>query len=48
MKAYAHALPNSSIGARGMLGSLSLLMKGETVPADEKWQGNPTASARWL
>jgi hypothetical protein len=47
MKTYSHALPNSSIGARGLLGSLSLLMKAETVPAGEKWEGNPVASARW-
>jgi non-ribosomal peptide synthetase-like protein len=47
MKSYSHALPNSSIEARGQLGSLSLLMKAETVPAGEKWEGNPTASAKW-
>jgi non-ribosomal peptide synthetase-like protein len=47
MKTYSHALPNSSIGARGLLGSLSLLMKGEAVPAGEKWEGSPMTSARW-
>jgi non-ribosomal peptide synthetase-like protein len=47
MKTYSHALPNSSIGARGLLGSLSLLMKAETVPAGQKWEGSPMVSARW-
>lgn len=47
MKTYSHALPNSCVGARDLLGSLSLLMKGEAVPAGEKWEGSPRASARW-
>ncbi|TLD36704.1 Non-ribosomal peptide synthetase C-terminal [Venturia nashicola] len=47
MKTYSHALPHSVVGAGGMLGSLSLLMKGEVVPAGEKWEGSPMAFARW-
>lgn len=47
MKSYSHALPHSSVGAGGMLGSLSLLMKGEAVPAGEKWEGSPMAFAKW-
>lgn len=47
MKTYSHALPNSSVGVKGMLGSLSLLMKGEAVPSGEKWEGSPMAFARW-
>jgi hypothetical protein len=47
MKIYSHALPNSRIEAHGLLGSLSLLMKAEIVPAGEKWEGNPMASTRW-
>ncbi|KAE9987542.1 hypothetical protein EG327_003786 [Venturia inaequalis] len=47
MKTYSHALPHSCVGAGGMLGSLSLLMKGEAVPAGEKWEGSPMAFARW-
>lgn len=46
MKTYAHALPNSSIGAQSQLGSLSLVMKGETVPSGETWEGDPIAPAR--
>jgi non-ribosomal peptide synthetase-like protein len=41
MKAYSICLPNSRIAACGQLGSLSLLMKGETVPFSEAWEGAP-------
>jgi non-ribosomal peptide synthetase-like protein len=41
MNTYSICLPNSSIGSYGQLGSLSLVMKGETVPAGETWEGDP-------
>jgi non-ribosomal peptide synthetase-like protein len=46
MKTYSICLPNSRIGAGGQLGSLSLVMKGETVPAYEAWEGAPIAPRR--
>jgi len=46
MKAYSICLPNSRIAAGGQLGSLSLVMKGETVPAKEAWEGAPIAPRR--
>jgi non-ribosomal peptide synthetase-like protein len=41
MKSYSVALPGSRIGEGGQLGSLSLVMKGETVPSGEAWEGAP-------
>lgn len=46
MKAYSVCLPGSRIGAGGQLGSLSLVMKGETVPFREAWEGAPIAPRR--
>jgi non-ribosomal peptide synthetase-like protein len=46
MKAYSICLPNSRIAAGGQLGCLSLVMKGETVPAGEAWEGAPIAPRR--
>jgi non-ribosomal peptide synthetase-like protein len=46
MKAYSICLPNSRIAACGQLGCLSLVMKGETVPANEAWEGAPIAPRR--
>ncbi len=46
MKAYSICLPNSRIAAGGQLGCLSLVMKGETVPANEAWEGAPIAPRR--
>jgi hypothetical protein len=46
MKAYSICLPNSRIVACGQLGCLSLVMKGETVPAQEAWEGAPIAPRR--
>lgn len=45
-KPYSVCLPNSRIAEGGQLGCLSLLMKGETVPADETWEGAPIAPVR--
>ncbi|TVY21131.1 Linear gramicidin synthase subunit B, partial [Lachnellula arida] len=46
VKAYSICLPNSRIAAGGQLGCLSLVMKGETVPAGEAWEGAPIAPRR--
>jgi carbonic anhydrase/acetyltransferase-like protein (isoleucine patch superfamily) len=43
MKPNSICLPNSRIGANGQLGTLSLLMKGESVPANQAWEGAPIA-----
>ncbi|KAH7397673.1 non-ribosomal peptide synthetase module [Cadophora sp. MPI-SDFR-AT-0126] len=43
MKAYGVALPGSRIATGGQLGCLSLVMKGETVPSREAWEGAPIA-----
>lgn len=43
MKPYSICLPNSSIASHGQLGSLSLLMKGESIPANQAWEGTPIA-----
>jgi len=43
MKPNSICLPNSRIGAGGQLGSLSLLMKGESVPDHQAWEGAPIA-----
>ncbi|MFC1434813.1 Pls/PosA family non-ribosomal peptide synthetase [Streptacidiphilus sp. N1-3] len=36
-------LPGAVIGARTTLGPASLVMRGESVPADSRWLGNPIA-----
>ena len=40
-KSYSVCLPGSRVAEGGMLGSLSLLMKGEVVPEGEAWEGAP-------
>ncbi|MEV1022934.1 Pls/PosA family non-ribosomal peptide synthetase [Streptomyces sp. NPDC050264] len=39
-------LPGSEIGARSTLGPASLVMAGESVPADTRWLGNPIEAWR--
>lgn len=46
LRAYSICLPNSRVAAGGQLGSLSLVMKGETVSAGEAWEGAPIAPRR--
>lgn len=46
MKPNSICLPNSRIAADGQLGSLSLLMKGESIPASQAWEGAPIAPRR--
>ncbi|CZS96411.1 uncharacterized protein RCO7_04905 [Rhynchosporium graminicola] len=46
MKPLGIALPGSRIGTCGQLGSMSLLMKGETVPSKQAWEGAPIAPRR--
>lgn len=41
LKPYTICLPNSRVGQGSQLDSLSLLMKGESVPANQRWQGAP-------
>ncbi|MFL6114717.1 MAG: Pls/PosA family non-ribosomal peptide synthetase [Catenulispora sp.] len=36
-------LPAAAIGAQATVGPASLVMRGETVPAHTRWQGNPIA-----
>lgn len=43
LKSNTICLPNSRVGECSELGSLSLLMKGESVPAFQRWQGAPVA-----
>lgn len=45
-KTYSVCLPNSRVAEGGQLECLSLLMKGETVPANEAWEGAPIAPCR--
>lgn len=45
-KPYSICLPNSRIAEGGQLECLSLLMKGEVVPANERWEGAPIAPVR--
>jgi non-ribosomal peptide synthetase-like protein len=44
-KPYSVCLPNSRVAEGAQLGCLSLLMKGEVVPANETWEGAPIAPA---
>ncbi|WP_446038937.1 Pls/PosA family non-ribosomal peptide synthetase, partial [Streptomyces sp. SID1121] len=39
-------LPGATIGARTTVGPASLVMRGETLPEDSRWLGNPIASWR--
>jgi non-ribosomal peptide synthetase-like protein len=36
-------LPAAEIGAQATVGPASLVMRGESVPAHTRWQGNPIA-----
>ncbi|UUN26006.1 Pls/PosA family non-ribosomal peptide synthetase [Streptomyces sp. FIT100] len=40
------ALPGAVIGDRAAVGPASLVMRGESVPADTRWLGNPIAAWR--
>jgi carbonic anhydrase/acetyltransferase-like protein (isoleucine patch superfamily) len=42
----AIVLYDSSIEADAQLGDLSVLMKGETLPAGTSWEGSPARPAR--
>lgn len=44
--AHCVTLPASSIGAGGTVGPASLVMRGESIPAGTRWQGNPIAPWR--
>ncbi|MFD0743579.1 hypothetical protein ACFQ1L_18525 [Phytohabitans flavus] len=37
-------LPGATIGARTTVGPGSLVTRGDTVPADSRWLGNPIAA----
>lgn len=39
-------LPGSTVGARSTLGPGSLVMRGESVPEDTSWLGNPIEAWR--
>lgn len=45
-KPYSVCLPNSRVAEGAQLGCLSLLMKGEAVPANEVWEGAPIAPVK--
>jgi len=45
-KPYSVCLPNSRIAEGAQLECLSLLMKGEAVPAKETWEGAPIMRVR--
>ncbi|MER0449340.1 Pls/PosA family non-ribosomal peptide synthetase [Streptomyces sp. Edi4] len=40
---HSIALPGTDIGARASVGAASLVMRGESVPPDTRWAGNPIA-----
>ena len=44
--AHCVTLPASSIGAGATVGPASLVMRGDTIPAGTRWQGNPIAPWR--
>ncbi|KAF2771241.1 Non-ribosomal peptide synthetase C-terminal [Teratosphaeria nubilosa] len=46
LKPYAVCLPGSSVGDRAQLGSLSLVMKGESLPEATAWEGAPVVPRR--
>jgi acetyltransferase-like isoleucine patch superfamily enzyme len=37
-------LPGAKVGARATIGPASLVMRGEGVPADTRWLGNPISA----
>ncbi|MBD0741075.1 Pls/PosA family non-ribosomal peptide synthetase [Streptomyces sp. CBMA152] len=41
---HSIVLPGSSIGATSVVGPSSLVMRGEQVPADTRWLGNPVSA----
>jgi non-ribosomal peptide synthetase-like protein len=41
--AHGIVLPGASIGARTTIGPASLVLRGDEVPADSRWLGNPIA-----
>ncbi|WP_328307724.1 amino acid adenylation domain-containing protein [Streptomyces sp. NBC_00442] len=43
---HSIALPGTDIGARASVGAASLVMRGESVPPDTRWAGNPIAGER--
>ncbi|MFG2717772.1 Pls/PosA family non-ribosomal peptide synthetase [Streptomyces sp. NPDC048416] len=43
---HSIALPGTHIGARASVGAASLVMRGESVPPDTRWAGNPIAGER--
>ena len=44
--AHCITLPASSIGTGATVGPASLVMRGDTIPAGTRWQGNPIAPWR--
>ncbi|MFJ8311375.1 MULTISPECIES: Pls/PosA family non-ribosomal peptide synthetase [unclassified Streptomyces] len=40
---HSIALPGTDVGARASVGAASLVMRGESVPRDTRWAGNPIA-----
>lgn len=46
LKSYSICLPNSRISENAQVGALSLVMKGESVPPNEAWEGAPIAPRR--
>ncbi|MCT9090158.1 amino acid adenylation domain-containing protein [Streptomyces sp. ASQP_92] len=40
---HSIALPGTDVGARASVGAASLVMRGESVPPDTRWAGNPIA-----
>ncbi|MFF4182649.1 Pls/PosA family non-ribosomal peptide synthetase [Streptomyces sp. NPDC001691] len=43
---HSIALPGTDVGARASVGAASLVMRGESVPPDTRWAGNPIAGER--
>ncbi|KUJ19409.1 Non-ribosomal peptide synthetase C-terminal [Mollisia scopiformis] len=46
LMAYSIALPGSRVGRGARVGALSLVMKGESVPEGEAWEGAPIGRRR--
>jgi non-ribosomal peptide synthetase-like protein len=46
MGARASVLYSASVGNNARLGALTLVMKGESIPANGNWAGCPAAPAR--
>ncbi|MFE3684395.1 amino acid adenylation protein, partial [Streptomyces sp. NPDC059095] len=43
---HSIALPGTDVGARASVGAASLVMRGESVPPDTRWAGNPIAGEK--